>query len=80
NHQGADSPFFRIQFALEHAGLNRDPGESLSAWLVRIDQTELLPILSLHNRLRFDPRGLAADQAKQLNQQVDRWLEVGSIH
>ena len=54
---------------------NRHAGEVLSAWFERIGHSELLKLLPLHNRLRFDPRGLDTEERAQLDQSVQRALQ-----
>lgn len=73
---GMDSPFFRIEAHLSAAGLRREPGEVFSAWLARIGHTDLFPLLRTHNRLRFDPRGLREEKARQLDDAVEAWLRA----
>jgi protein-glutamine gamma-glutamyltransferase len=69
---GHDSPFFRIERLLAGPETARIPGETHGAWLNRIhgrrglDTRKLLPALSIHNRYRFDPRGIAAEELKEL--------------
>lgn len=75
---GGDSPFYRITRQLEAMGLARQPGEAFSTWFARIDHTELMPLLQLHNRLRFDPRGLGKQDARRLTDGVARWLQSSS--
>lgn len=72
--QGDDSPFFQVQGFLEEAGYNRGPGEVASRWLRRIDRSELMPMLRIHNRLRFDPAGIDESERKELARQVNNWL------
>lgn len=73
--QGLDSPFFRIEQYNQGKGLVRERGESFSRWLARIDLLELLPLLKLHNRYRFDPRGLDEEERTTLVSGVQAWLE-----
>ncbi len=71
---GADSPFYLIEERLIDQGMGRNRGEPLLTWLTRIRQRELLPLLSEHYALRFDPRGISAHRRTALAQAVDRWL------
>jgi transglutaminase-like putative cysteine protease len=79
---GLDSEFYQIERKLVELGLERQPGETLSAWLQRSAEShrvriEPLPsLLALHYRLRFDPNGLSAEERTTLRQQVDAWLET----
>ncbi len=72
---GSESPFFRICSYLEEAGWKREPGELLRRWLIRIQKPELLPMLGIHNRCRFDPNGASVADRRALSLQVDAWLE-----
>ncbi|MBD3646778.1 MAG: hypothetical protein HUJ31_04845, partial [Pseudomonadales bacterium] len=72
--QGLDSPFFTVQQALEEAGFQRGKGEALSRWLRRIDRGDLMPLLKIHNRWRFDPRGIDDQQKALLEAEVQQWL------
>ncbi len=74
---GMGSAFFRIEQRLVDSGRHRPPGEPFATWLRRVGYPELLPLLSLHNRLRFDPRGLNQDQVDGLASKVQGWLDVG---
>jgi hypothetical protein len=71
---GADSPFRKIETHLFARGLKRDRGELLRQWILRIQKPELLPFLTIHNRWRFDPRGVQASDRDVLNKQIDEWL------
>ncbi|MEX2489887.1 MAG: transglutaminase-like domain-containing protein [Pseudomonadales bacterium] len=72
--QGADSSFFRIEQFLEESGFNRGKGEVVSRWLQRIGHSELLPLLQIHNKWRFDPAGIDQNDKALLIKQVDNWL------
>ena len=71
---GRESPFFRIENQLIELGYNRSPGELMRNWLLRIERPELLPLLTSHNRWRFDPHGISITEKKQLATQVQEWL------
>ena len=71
---GRESPFFKIEDYLSEEGLKRYRGEVLRRWLVRIQKPELLPLLGIHNRWRFDPYGVSAVDKISLNKQVDNWI------
>ncbi len=78
---GADSDFYRIEQHLLALGLARSPGETPATWLHRIAKTpalaytQLQPILELHYRYRFDPRGLSPAERAQLRRAVQAYLE-----
>ena len=82
---GADSEFFRIEQHLKTLGLERSPGETPAAWLQRIARApavaygDLQPILDLHYRYRFDPRGLDAREREELRAAVQRWLQARPV-
>ena len=73
---GQESPFFRIEQSLTANGLGRSQGELMSHWLIRIGKPELLPLLSWHNRWRFDPNGLSLDERELLASQVLDWQQT----
>lgn len=74
DRQGLDSPFYRIEEELSRLGLDRQRGELFSHWLARVGHDELVPMLSLHNRIRFDPRGVEPKEVDSLAGEVDEWL------
>lgn len=76
NRPGMDSPFFRIEAHLREAGLVRGNGELPGDWLRRVGHPELMELLGLHNRLRFDPRGLPEAERARLAREADEWLET----
>lgn len=77
---GTDSAFYQIERKLTGLGLERRAGESLSCWLARIEPltelpvAELRPLLALHYRCRFDPRGLSRAELALLAQGASGWL------
>jgi hypothetical protein len=71
---GLDSPFFRIETFLTAVGLAREVGEPFHNWSVRIGHPELVGLLAIHNRYRFDPRGVNATDTQQLESAVTEWL------
>ena len=73
---GAESPFFRIEALLSEQGYRRAAGELMTHWLLRIDRPELLPLLTRHNRWRFDPQGISMEDRERLAEQVQEWLEA----
>ena len=72
---GRDSEFYQIEARLRRMGLERDPGETLAAWLKRVEKLELKPVLELHYRYRFDPESLAAAERARLAKETQSWLE-----
>ena len=79
---GADSDFYLIEKHFAARGLGREPSENWSQWLRRIAKQEsraaqLHRILVLHQRHRFDPRGLSETERGELRSEVSRWLAQG---
>lgn len=81
SHPGMDSEFYLVERKLVELGLERNAGETLSAWLDRIESSApaapplLRRILSLHYRHRFDPEGLSTEERQALKSEVAAWLE-----
>jgi protein-glutamine gamma-glutamyltransferase len=79
---GADSEFYRIERELAQSGLGREPGETVMAWIARIESVlpparradNLQEIAALHYRYRFDPAGLPAREREQLRTLALAWL------
>lgn len=75
---GTDSAFFQLLPALEARYAPRKPGETLTAWLTKIEKnmpgTELRNLLALHYRYRFDPSGLSKDEIQMLEHKVKEQL------
>jgi hypothetical protein len=74
NIAGHQSAYFEIERLLTNRGLYRGPGELTQHWAIRIGHPELLGLLHLHQRWRFDPRGLPDDEQRRLRVMVDDWL------
>jgi len=73
---GQDSEFYLIEQRLQTAGLGRGSAEPPSAWIERIHATDLVAILNLHNRYRFDPRGLSPNERSVLRARVEAWISA----
>lgn len=77
---GLDSEFYLLEAHLARRGCGRHPEESWPAWHARvhtqlpIPRAEAQALLRWHQRLRFDPRGLSAEERARLRQAVERWL------
>ncbi|MGK7944065.1 MAG: transglutaminase family protein [Microcystaceae cyanobacterium] len=77
------SPLYLVEQSLNKRGLWRSPSETFKQWFIRLkkeDQAvgtweELLPILELYYRERFDPKGLTPSQHDQLVILVQAWLK-----
>lgn len=83
---GADSEFFLLVNAAERRGHRLRPADSLGAWLRRAAQRlppdtawALERLLALHQRLRFDPRGLTPTQRRDLRQSVQALLRSDPV-
>ncbi|MBW1704570.1 MAG: transglutaminase domain-containing protein [Deltaproteobacteria bacterium] len=81
--EGTDSAFYLIEEKLAQSGYGRRASETLTDWLDRIEtlhpqsvsSRSLKPILDLHYRYRFDPKGITADEKASLRSYVRSWLE-----
>ncbi len=63
-YQGADSEFYALTKSLPP----RAAGETLSAWLARVAPGRYEEALMLHQRYRFDPKGLDVEQRVRLRE------------
>jgi transglutaminase-like putative cysteine protease len=63
-YPGRDSEFYELTKTLPP----RDPAEPLSAWLARVAPGRYGEALRLHQRYRFDPRGLSAEERSRLRE------------
>ncbi len=80
---GLDSDFYEIERSLKKHGLGRQPAEAWSNWLTRVTgdrrlagARELLREVSrLHDRYRFDPRGLEASERGALRTSARECLQ-----
>ncbi|HVY70335.1 MAG TPA: transglutaminase domain-containing protein [Verrucomicrobiae bacterium] len=83
---GIDSEFYRIEERLALLGLARQPAETWSNWLRRVEAAgaaapqggELPPLVELHSRYRFARGGLSADEREHLQRAARAWLEAFS--
>ena len=81
--EGTDSAFYLIEERLAQSGYRRRASETLTDWLDRIETLHpqsvssgsLKPIMDLHYRYRFDPKGITADEKALLRSDVRSWLE-----
>ena len=79
---GLDSEIYLIERHLRRKGIERQPGETLSAWLNRLRVPKapgldsLAGILQLHYRYRFDPAGLSQPERADLATRARHWLET----
>ena len=75
---GMDSDFYRLVNAIEGQGFQRATGETLLAWLDRLESRypdiRIKQALKLHYQYRFDPRGLAGSARQQLAKLVNEIL------
>lgn len=72
--QGGDSEFYLLEKKLRRLGMERQDGETTAQWVARAlhDQPlpELLEILRLHYKYRFDPEGLRPEERARLSNLV----------
>lgn len=67
--QGKDSEFYSIVAQLEKTYVKRPDYESLKQWIQRLPlNIEIKQLLELHNRYRFDPKGITNEERQQLAQ------------
>ena len=74
SYPGLDSEFYQIEARLRRMGFERHPGETLAAWLKRVERPELKPALELHYRYRFDPQSFTAEERAALTREAHSWL------
>jgi hypothetical protein len=63
-YQGTDSEFYELIKALPPRGA----GETLTAWLARVAPGKYDEALRLHQRYRFDPKGLETSERARLRE------------
>ncbi|MEM7018221.1 MAG: transglutaminase domain-containing protein [Pseudomonadota bacterium] len=83
-YPGMDSAFYRILQQLKKSEFEQREGEPLGWWLSRLEtesaNIDKLPVeqlrrlLTLHNRYRFDPKGIDASEQAELRQTVEACL------
>lgn len=82
NRKGEDSPFYRLCYELEKIYGSRERGQTLQQWLYtlanRSNREDILPLLQLHYRYRFDPAGLDDGELRELDNRVDSVMQ--SLH
>ena len=79
--RGNDSAFYAIEAALARGDCARDAAESMVEWVARLrrragdaDGAALAPLAALHDRYRFDPRGLTPAEAGAFATACAAWL------
>lgn len=74
---GADSEFYLIEKRLLQWGYERYPWETMATWIERIkmDAMHIEPLLRIHYRYRFDPKGITATEKEILKTGVQTLLE-----
>lgn len=76
---GEDSRFYLLVERLNELGFTREPGQTLRMWISKIEADgttqPIRPILDLHYRYRFDPKGIAKSQKQAMKSMVETWLE-----
>ena len=78
---GADSAFYQIVQQLNTAGFIRQPGETLTTWLRRIQtpplsKVDMQTMITLHQRYRFDPVGISTQEKATLATYVKLWFKI----
>jgi hypothetical protein len=78
---GDDSEYYLIEKRMTERGYGRERWESPDGWLERAGKmmgvealTALRDIVALHQRYRFDPQGLGAEERNTLRAQARHWL------
>ncbi len=79
---GAGSGFYSIEKRLNDLGYVRESWEPLAVWIHRLNgihdmsltTDSLGPILDIHYRYRFDPKGIRPDEIESFNSKVQTWL------
>jgi hypothetical protein len=64
DYPGRDSEFYELMRGLP----DREPGETLGAWVARVAPGRLQEALRLHQRYRFDPLGLSGAERARLRE------------
>mgnify|MGYP000095743888 CR=1 FL=1 len=78
-----DSEFYLIEKALNELGLTRHSSESLKNWIKRLKEDsipsdlidDMIPIVELYYRERFDPEGIKETEKTMLNSYIQLWLD-----
>jgi protein-glutamine gamma-glutamyltransferase len=77
-----DSPFYQVENELREMEIPRHKTESFLQWVMRIhgerdiDLQTVLRLYSLHQKLRFDPEGLSAEEQILLVEKGEEWLDA----
>jgi hypothetical protein len=72
-----DSEFYLIESRLAEEGHRRRPSEPAAAWVRRLGGAGgLEDIVALHDRYRFDPRGLRERERQALRDKATAWLHA----
>ncbi|MEO5804721.1 MAG: DUF4129 domain-containing transglutaminase family protein, partial [Verrucomicrobiota bacterium] len=78
---GMDSEFYLIEEQMRDAGFGRQPSEPLAHWQQRLSSAvphpeDLVEILTVHRRLRFDPQGVPIEDRQNFRDDVAKWLNT----
>jgi hypothetical protein len=81
-YPGTDSEFYLIEKKLNDLGFAREPWETFTEWIERLNRNAsilcssdtLKTVLNLHYRYRFDPQGLSPDERNHLRDLARAWL------
>lgn len=82
---GQDSDLYRLEKRLRRKGLGRRDWEPVTGWARRVGPSlkdeaaagRLLELASLHDRYRFDPAGLSAEEREALKSGAEALLRRG---
>lgn len=85
---GVDSEFYLVTERLGEFGFVREPGETLTNLLARIEESHspfistesVHSLLALHYRYRFDPQGISPSERSALRSKVNVWLEENRLN
>ena len=78
-HGREDSEFYLIERRLAESGDGRGHAEPAAAWVRRVrGGSDLEEIVALHDRYRFDPRGLSPLERERLRTKATAWLAAHS--
>ena len=72
---GLDSEIYLIEQTFLGTYKARESHEALMIWAKRLDNRELIQLVKLHDRYRFDHQSFTSTNRQQLKQGVLRWLK-----
>jgi protein-glutamine gamma-glutamyltransferase len=79
--KGIDSEIYEVEQTLNHYGFVRGPGETLSAFVRRVEKAApdfpvapLHSLVNIHEAYRFDPKGIDPERRHQLARNARAWI------